>query len=300
MMTEEGHVGLSNKKLEEANSEKFRIALSYLEKDPRTAYFVVHIYSSSYDYSPYLQRSNVGRSRASRKNFLERLGFEHYHSCNILGGECYFKVLEEVNRGQFFRDTVGHMRRNEMVYNRFRKFASQIGDIFTKMRVVDQLLLDTGFKLPWEDMKLAPIDYGKEEKVYPKGHIYDFYKDVRDITKDTKSEVFVIDAYVDEELLNLYLEKIPTGVKIKILTNKPQGNFIKVAQKFKARPNVDFEVRKNKDCHDRLFFIDDKCWIIGQSIKDAGKKPTYLVKIEGYDIFRNIFDDLWVNSKVII
>jgi len=105
-MTEEGHVGLSNKKLEEVNSEKFRIALSYLEKDPRTAYFVVHIYSSSYDYSPYLQRSNVGRSRASRKNFLERLGFEHYHSCNILGGECYFKVLEEVNRGQFFRDTL--------------------------------------------------------------------------------------------------------------------------------------------------------------------------------------------------
>jgi len=144
------------------------------------------------------------------------------------------------------------------------------------------------------------LDYGKEEKVYPKGHIYDFYKDIRDITKDAKNEVFVIDAYVDEELLNLYLEKIPIGVKIRILTNKPKGNFVTVAQKFKTRPNVDFEVRKSKDCHDRLFFIDNECWVMGQSIKDAGKKPTYLIKIKGYDLFRKVFDDLWKNASPLI
>ena len=92
-------------------------------------------------------------------------------------------------------------------------------------------------------------------------------------------------------MLDLYLEKIPIGLKIKILTNKPQDNFVTVAQKFKIKPKVDFEVRKNKDCHDRLFFVDNACWIIGQSIKDAGKKPTYLVKIVAYDLFRNIFDD---------
>lgn len=299
-MTEEGHIGLSNKKVEEASSEHFRMALSYLEKDTNTAYFVIHIYSSTYDYSPYLQRSNVRRTHAYRKNFLERLGFTHYSSCNILGGECYFKVIEEVNRERFLKDPIAHMSRNEIIYSKFRKFASQIGDIYKKMREIDQMLLDAGFELPWEDLKLAPIDYGKEEKVYPKGHMYDFYKDIRDITKDVKNEVFVIDAYVDEELLNLYLEKIPLGVKIRILTNKPQGNFITVAKKFKVKPNVDFQVRKSKDCHDRLFFIDNECWVIGQSVKDAGKKPTYLVKIEGYDLFRKIFDDLWKNASILV
>lgn len=142
--------------------------------------------------------------------------------------------------------------------------------------------------------------FHKEEKVYPKGHIYDFYKDIRDITKDAKNEVFVIDAYVDEELLNLYLEKIPIGAKIRILTNKPQGNFMTVAQKFKTRPNIDFEVKRSQDCHDRLFFIDNECWVMGQSVKDAGKKPTYLVKIEGYTLFKKVFDDLWnVTSKLV-
>ncbi len=144
------------------------------------------------------------------------------------------------------------------------------------------------------------FDYGKEEKVYPKGHIYDFYKDIRDITKEAKNEVFVIDAYVDEDLLNLYLEKIPIGVKIKILTKQPKGNFITVAQKFKIKPKVDFEVRRSNDCHDRLFFIDDKCWVMGQSVKDAGKKPTYLVKIEVYDLFRKVFDDLWKTASKLV
>lgn len=143
-------------------------------------------------------------------------------------------------------------------------------------------------------------DYGKEEKIYPKGHVYDFYKDIRDMTKDAKNEIFVIDAYVDEDLLNLYLEKIPIGVKIKILTNKPQGNFVTVAEKFRDKPKVDFEVKKTNDCHDRLFFIDDKCWVTGQSVKDAGKKPTYLVKIEGYDLFRKVFDDLWNTASKLV
>lgn len=300
MMTEEGHVGLSNKKVKEASSEHFRMALSYLEKDPSTAYFVIHIYSSTFDDSPYLQRSNVGRVRAHRKNFLERLGFTHYPSCNILGGECYFKIMGEVNRGQFWRDSIAHMRRNEIIHNRFSKFASQIGDIFEKMREVDKMLLNAGFELPWEELRLAPVDYGKEEKVYPKGHIYDFYKDIRDIAKDAKNEVFVIDAYVNEELLNLYLEKIPVGVKIRILTNKPKGSFVTIAKKFKMKPKVDFEVRKSKDCHDRLFFVDNKCWVMGQSVKDAGKKPTYLIKIEGYDLFRTVFDNLWKNASALI
>ena len=141
---------------------------------------------------------------------------------------------------------------------------------------------------------------GKKEKVYPKGHIYDFYKDIRNITKDAKNEVFVIDAYVDEELLNLYLEKIPIGVKIRILTKEPKGNFVTVAQKFKIKPKVDFEVRRSNNCHDRLIFIDDKCWVMGQSIKDAGKKPTYLAKMEGYDSFRKVFDDLWKTASKLV
>ena len=142
--------------------------------------------------------------------------------------------------------------------------------------------------------------YAKGERIYGKGEIYDFYRDIRDITKNAKNEVFLVDSYVDEEALDLYIDKIPKGIKIRILTNKPQGQFLTVAKKFMARQNVNFEVRKSKDCHDRLFFIDNSCYVMGQSLKDAGKKPTYLVRIESQDIFKDIFEKLWDESSPLI
>jgi len=298
---EEGHIGLSNKKMEEASSENFRLALSYLEKDPHTAYFVIHVYSSHYELgSPYLQRSNVGGASRWRKNFLERIGFMHYSSCNILGGECYFKVIEEVNKNQFLENPMARMQRNQIIYDRFRKFANQIGDIYKRMREIDRMLVDAGFELPWVELKLSPIDYGKEERVYPKGYVYDFYKDILEILKEAKNEVIITDNYADEELINLYLEKIPEGVKIRVLTQKPQGNFIAVAKKFKTKPNVDFEARKSMEWHDRWVFIDNECWVTGQSVKDAGTKPTYLVKLGAYELLRKTFDEVWNKASLLV
>lgn len=77
-------------------------------------------------------------------------------------------------------------------------------------------------------------------------------------------------------------------------------NFLTLAQKFKAKPNVKFEVRQSNDCHDRLFFVDNTCWVMGQFVKDAAKKPTYLVKIESHDLFRFVFENLWNISSVLV
>jgi hypothetical protein len=298
-MKDEGHIGLSNEKVKEATSGDFKLALSYLKESARTAYFVIHVYSNTFDYSPYLQRSNV-RGSDRRKNFLERLGFTYYESCNILGGPCYYKVIEEVPREAYNEDFMKDQQRVQMAHRKFDQLASRFGEIFQKMFEVDRILFESGFELPWEEEKLSPIIHGQEEKVYEKGQIYDFYKDIREITQSAKNEAFLVDAYVNEEALDLYLDKIPSGIKIRILTNKPQGNFITVAQKFKTKPSVDFEVRQNKDCHDRLFFVDNTCWVIGQSIKDAGKKPTYLARIESHDLFKLVFENLWNASSVLV
>ena len=183
---------------------------------------------------------------------------------------------------------------------KFLKDQSELAELQEIVRTIPRKSIEIRREVRIKKKQRLTSKKGKEEKVYPKGHIYDFYKDIRNITKDAKNEVFVIDAYVDEELLNLYLEKIPIGVKIRILTKEPKGNFVTVAQKFKIKPKVDFEVRRSNDCHDRLFFVDDECWVMGQSVKDAGKKPTYLVKIEGYDLFRNVFDDLWKMASKLV
>lgn len=139
------------------------------------------------------------------------------------------------------------------------------------------------------------------EKVYKPGQIYDFYKDIKKITLSAQKEVFVIDAYAHEDIIELYLDKLPIGIKIMILTSKPQGNFINIATKFQKKHGNCFKVKTNKNCHDRLFFADKKCYVIGQSIeKAATDKPTYICEIQNSGAFRSVFQSLFDSGKKLI
>ena len=200
--------------------------------------------------------------------------------------------------------------RMDLAHRAFEKLMSNLSTIYSKMTEVDGMLFDAGIDLPWSRLNLSPIEYDTEEKVYEKGQVYDFYKDILDITKLAKNEVFFVDAYPDEEVLNLYLEKIAPGIGIRLLTNEPPRssgksyqaftNFVTVARKFKQKPGVAFEVRRSTDCHDRLFFIDGICWVMGQSMKDAGRKPTYLVKIQSGTMFKKVWEDLWSQAQPLV
>lgn len=136
-------------------------------------------------------------------------------------------------------------------------------------------------------------------RVYNRGQSYDFYLDLQSIIKSAKKEVWIVDGYLDDEIFNLYVEKLKPHVKIKILTKDPKSNFLAAAQKFKIRPSYSLEVRGNPLVHDRFFLIDGSCWVSGQSVKDAGKKPTYLVKIESKQI-EAIINEMWNNGNQII
>jgi hypothetical protein len=137
------------------------------------------------------------------------------------------------------------------------------------------------------------------EIIYGKGDAYDFYKDIKKILKEAKMEVMVVDAYVNEELLDLYLEKVLPKVRIKILTNPNtyKGNFYTVARKFALKPNRNFEVKEDNDVHDRAIFVDNDSYVVGQSLKDAGKKPTYLILVHKSNELRKVFDAVWKSAK---
>ncbi|MGD0978664.1 MAG: hypothetical protein ABR962_05930 [Candidatus Bathyarchaeia archaeon] len=149
-------------------------------------------------------------------------------------------------------------------------------------------------------VNLSPNGHGKEEKVYPQGYAYYAYKDILGILKRAEKEVIIADNYANEELINLYLEKIPNKVRIRVLTKEPRDNFMAVAKKFRIKPTVDFEVRKSTEWHDRWLFVDNECWVTGQSVKDAGTKPTYLVKLDAYDLLKKAFDEVWNKASPII
>ena len=202
-----------------------------------------------------------------------------------------------------------HLEQIELVEHQSENYQDVKADLWyiivPDIRAFGKTISLTHFDFAGKDLEINLPEYVKieekmTEKVYSRGCLYDFYKDVLEIVKKAKNEVIITDNYANEELINLYLEKIPENVKIKVLTKKPQGNFVTVAKKFKAKPNVRFEARISNDWHDRWVFIDNECWVTGQSVRDAGAKPTYLVKLDGYAILKNCFDEAWNKAVAIV
>jgi len=139
------------------------------------------------------------------------------------------------------------------------------------------------------------------ERVYGTGQAYDFYRDIKELILTAKSEVFVIDAYATEDIIDLYLDKLSIGLRIMILTKESKGNFESIAKKFKLKHGSNFIVKINDKCHDRLFFVDKRCYVIGQSIdKAALNKPTYVLEIQNGGLFRNVFQPLFDSGKTLV
>jgi hypothetical protein len=135
-------------------------------------------------------------------------------------------------------------------------------------------------------------------QVVGEGGEFAFYRYVADHIADAQDEVFLIDPYVDKEAIRLYLADIPAGVEKRILTAEPQGNFDSVVRKFVQETDHRVEVRATPKCHDRLLFVDDHCFLVGISIKDAGRNPTYVADFKAVGRFRDPWEELWDEADI--
>jgi hypothetical protein len=142
---------------------------------------------------------------------------------------------------------------------------------------------------------------GEIKGVYEPGGQYNFYRDLSSIISTAKTELFIIDAYLNEQVFNLYVEKVPDRVKVRILSKKIDDNVVAVAKMYAGgRP---LELRSSADVHDRAVFIDRSGWVIGQSIKDAARtKLAHMIELEGQTLTasRKIHDQIWDAAAVVI
>lgn len=121
----------------------------------------------------------------------------------------------------------------------------------------------------------------KEGQAFGPGAAYDFFKALNDLIATAKTEILVVDPYLDAEIFDGYLDKVPDGVSVRLLLNKNAQNVQVAAKKFQIQFPSKLEMRRSSDIHDRAIFVDQtECWVLGASIKDAAvKKPTYLAPL---------------------
>jgi len=134
--------------------------------------------------------------------------------------------------------------------------------------------------------------------VVEEGAEFNFYRKLSSCVDDAEREVLIIDPYVNQEVIELYLTDLDESVSKKILTKNTKDKFDQVAEKFTSRSSHSLEIRKHNDLHDRIVFVDGQCFIVGISLKDAGyRRPTYIIQTKSTKHFRKPWEDMWENAS---
>lgn len=108
------------------------------------------------------------------------------------------------------------------------------------------------------------------EGVFYDGQIFDAYVFASDLIRRAKSEIILIDNYIDESVLTM-LNKRNSGVKATIYTANISKELKLDLQKHNSQYQP-IDIKVFKDSHDRFLIIDDEVYHIGASLKDLGKK----------------------------
>lgn len=154
-----------------------------------------------------------------------------------------------------------------------------------------------------EEIKLELELDGRDEigQVYEKGKEFDFFTDLKGIISGAERDVFIIDTYFDASAFLSYFSSADECLNVRILCGKSAADLSACIKRFESQTNAKVEVRKTREVHDRLVFIDaSDCWIVGASIKDAGKKPTYLIPFAPQLMQKKleIYENIWSESPV--
>lgn len=114
----------------------------------------------------------------------------------------------------------------------------------------------------------------KRNTIIYEGKIYGAYSVMLDIFNEAKGEIIIVDNYVNKELLDILRE---VDKKIIVISNNMNNELIK---KYESQyDNTQFV--SDNPFHDRYIILDRKeVYASGMSLKDVGKKYSYINKIE--------------------
>ncbi len=133
-----------------------------------------------------------------------------------------------------------------------------------------------------EELKLELELDGRSEigNAYEPGDVYKFFADLKSIIGNAENELLIIDPYFNGEAFDAYLSEVDATINIRILADRYSKDIKAYVDKHMEQYGSSIELKRSKELHDRIVFIDNGVsWIMGGSIKDAGKKATYLIPL---------------------
>lgn len=237
--------------------------------------------------------------KAVAEKLVEYSGNQHYISKFDL-------LTKNLNKSFVFVKAAVEKDGNSILKKLFKKIYGDITTI-TQYKKPDSTIEVISFiESFWPQIEVAMQPEAFTERIYDRGSQFDFHLDIRGLLNSASSNIFIVEPYINEDILEITLKDIPKKVSVKILTNihnsAQRGQFNKIAGMFRSRQTGGFESRECAEVHDRGIFIDEnEGWVIGQSLKDAAKsKPTYLVRVHDPAKLKRIYLRLWGTSNKIV
>lgn len=207
-----------------------------------------------------------------------------------------FKVSSDERR--WLAQTEALLRRvNELTFG--IKLSSIKNGIHHHISDVQGIIMDA-----CEELKLDLELDGRSEigSAYSAGDVYRFFTDLKNVMASANAKISIIDPYFDGTAFDDYLSTVSDRINIEVLTSRYTDDILQYANKHKAQYSSNIEIRKSKEIHDRVIFVDSsECWIVGASIKDAGKKPTYLIPLSSELALEKlrIYSDVYSRAAIV-
>jgi len=152
-----------------------------------------------------------------------------------------------------------------------------------------------------EELKLDLELGGRSDigSAYAPGETYKFFADLKEIINQAEHKIMIIDPYFNAKAFDEYLSTVQKGLNIHILADQYLKEIHGYVEKHKEQFDTKVELRKSEELHDRIIIIDDNIgWVMGGSIKDAGKKATYLIPLDTHIVAskKSIYEEIWKRS----
>lgn len=117
---------------------------------------------------------------------------------------------------------------------------------------------------------------------------------VREFLEVVTTELVVVDNYVGIGTLDC-LREIQTPIRLMIgdRNNSIASGFDSALLEFLAEGHS-IQVRRHPKLHDRYFIFNERCWLIGSSLKDAGKKSFSMIElVDGRSVIMIEVENKW-------
>ncbi|XQC06133.1 virulence RhuM family protein [Arcobacter cryaerophilus gv. pseudocryaerophilus] len=168
-------------------------------------------------------------------------------------------------------------RINSIKATKFRQWATSVlknyiqnGYAINNHKITEQRLFALENDMQFIKSKIKNNSLEFNQNIFFDGQIYDAYSFVNDLLKLAKSEIVLIDNYIDETVFTLFSKypNINFTIYTSTISKQLKLDFEKYSKQYK-----NISLKTFKSSHDRFLIIDKKeIYHLGASLKDLRKK----------------------------